>query len=93
MSNSFLQCVSNICGVELATLIGQYKFSVFGGHTVVVEGHNGIADYATDAVSFALHKSFLRVHGSNLCIKCLEKGFAVIVGNIHSVEVCDEKQL
>ncbi len=91
MSNSFLQCIANVCGLELATLIKDYKFSVFGGNTVVVEGHKGIADYSTETVSFVIHKSLLCIRGAGLHIKCLEKGFAVVVGEIHSVEVSNEK--
>lgn len=87
MNNSLSQCVADICGLELATLLGSYKYSVFGGHTVVVEGHKGIADYAKEGVSFALPKAQLKIVGSNLRIKCLEKQFAVVVGNIQSVEV------
>ena len=87
MNNSFSQCVADICGVELATLINDCKYSVFGSHTAVIEGHNGIAEYGTDAVSFAVKKGILRINGSNLRIKCLEKRFAVVVGKIVSVEV------
>ena len=87
MNNSLSQCVADICGLELATLIGSYKYSVFGGHTVVLEGHKGIADYTSDCISFSLGKALLKIVGSNLHIKCLEKQFAVIVGKILSVEV------
>ena len=87
MNNSLSQCVADICGLELATLIGSYKYSVFGGHTVVVEGHKGIADYTGDCISFALNKAQLKIAGSNLRIKCLEKQFAVISGAILSVQV------
>lgn len=87
MNNSFSQCVANICGLELATLIADYKYSVFGGHTVVLEGHKGIVEYSTETVTFAVGKPLLRICGSNLHIKCLEKNFAVIAGNVCSVEV------
>lgn len=87
MNNSLSQCVADICGLELATLLGSYKYSVFGGHTVVVEGHKGIADYTGECISFSLPKALLKIAGSNLRIKCLEKQLAVIVGVIASVEV------
>ena len=87
MNNSLTQCVADICGLELATLIGSYKYSVFGGHTVVVEGHKGIADYTNECISFALPKASLKIDGLNLRIKCLEKQFAVVVGKIVSVKV------
>ena len=87
MNNSFSQCIADICGLELATLLNDYKYAVYGGHTAVIEGHNGISEYALDTVSFALKKGVLRVVGSDLHIKCLEKRFAVVVGKIISVEV------
>ena len=92
MNNSFSQCIADICGLELATLVGNYKYSVFGSHTAVIEGHKGIAEYSTETVSFTVKKGILRVMGRDLHIKCLEKQFAVVVGTIISVEVkCDEK--
>ena len=91
MNNSFNQCIADICGLELATLLNDYKYSVFGGHTVVVEGHKGIVDYTTEQVTFAVSKSALRICGNNLHIKCLEKHFAVVVGKVLSVEVKNEK--
>lgn len=87
MNNSFSQCVADICGLELATLIGDYKYSVFGGHTVVIEGHKGIVGYSTELVTFAVGKSAINVVGSNLHIKCLEKNFAVVVGKVSEVGV------
>ncbi len=91
MSNSFLQCISNICGLELATLIKDYKYSLFGGHTAVVEGHKGIVEYSLEAIGFALHKGVLRVKGKNLRVKCMENGFAVVVGDVACVEVSHDK--
>ncbi len=91
MSNSFLNCVADICGVELATLLTECKYTVFGNHTAVIEGHRGIAEYSSNGISFAVNKSFLHIRGANLRIKCLEKNFAVVVGEIDSVEVRREK--
>ena len=87
MNNSLSQCVADICGLELATLLGSYKYSVFGGHTAVVEGHKGIAAYDSNSISFALGKAQLKIVGSDLRIQRLEKQFAVVVGKIASVEV------
>lgn len=92
MNNSFSQCVADICGLELATLIGNYKYSVFGGNTVVLEGHKGIVEYSCERISFAVGKSTLSICGKDLHIKCLEKRFAVVVGTVHNVGVnADEK--
>ena len=87
MNNSFSQCIANICGLELATLVNETKYSVFGGHTAVIEGYNGIVEYSTVGVSFSVKGGILRVSGSDLHIKYLEKHFAVVVGKVTSVEV------
>lgn len=87
MNNCFTQTVSEICGLEAATLITGYKYSVYNGHAVVVEGHKGIAVYNDCNVCFSLKKGKLAVKGSSLFVRCLEKDFAVIVGNIASVAV------
>ena len=86
MNNSFTNCISKICGEEIASL-ATYKYSVFGGNTIVLEGHKGILDYSTCKVSFKVGKGSLIVAGNGLCIKCLDKHFAVVVGNVCNVEV------
>ena len=86
MNNSFEQCISNICGVELSSLI-QGKYSVFANRYAVIEGHSGISDYQKEKVSLHFHKSLLEISGKNLQIKCLEKNFAIICGEIISVAV------
>jgi len=86
MNNSFEQCISDICGEELSSLV-RGKYSVFSNRCAVVEGHRGICDYQKDKVSFLFGKSVLEICGSNLRIRCLEKSYAVIVGEIFSVVV------
>ncbi len=88
-----MQCVANACGVELATLVKDYKYSVFGGKIAVVEGHSGIVDYRADRVTFAVRGANVDVCGENLRIKCLERGFAVVEGDVSSVEVRSGKSL
>lgn len=87
MNDSFNESISEICGVELTTLISSYKYSVFGGNTVVVEGHKGIIGYSDEAVSFAVAKTALTIEGAELKIRCLEKRFAVVTGKIRQVGV------
>lgn len=85
MNDSFSKCIADACGLELAALMGDYKYSVFGGHTVVIEGHRGIAEYSQTQISFDIGKGKLTVSGENLRIVCLEKNFAVVSGKIISV--------
>ncbi len=86
MNNSFKHCIDQICGQEI-TALATYKYSVFGGNTIVLEGHKGILDYSTCKVSFKVGKGSLIVVGNNLQIKCLDNRFAVVVGKICSVGV------
>lgn len=87
MNNSFNDSIAQICGLELATLAGSYKYSVFGGTTAVIEGHKGISAYTDTEVAFSLGDKLLKVYGNKLYIKCLSKHFAVVVGQIDKVEV------
>lgn len=87
MNNSFNESIAQICGLELATLAGSYKYSVFGGTTAVIEGHKGILNYLQSEVSFYLSDGVISVMGENLKIKCLSKNFAVVVGRVDRVEV------
>lgn len=87
MNNSFNDSIAQICGLELSALVGSYKYSVFGGTTVVVEGHKGITNYSDNEISFRLSDGVLTIAGSDLKIKCLSKNFAVITGRINNVGV------
>lgn len=86
MNNSFEQCISDICGLELSSVVsGNYK--VFGNRVAVVEGHKGIVDYSREKVTFSCGKTALEICGEELKIKCLERHYSVIVGKILSVAV------
>ncbi len=87
MNDSFTQTISQICGLETATLIGNYKYTLFGGRTAVVEGHKGIAQISTQRISFVLPCGTLNIDGHCLKLKCFDKNFAVVVGDIFRTEV------
>lgn len=87
MNNSFTESICNICGLELASLAGGCKYSVFDGKAAAVEGHKGIAEYSDTTVSFYVNKGKLSVCGEKLKIKCLNRNFAVVEGDIQKVEV------
>jgi len=84
---SFEKEIAEIADVELSTLVGSYKYSVYGGHTVVIEGQKGVRSYSDEAVCFSLGKEKLTVSGSNLTICRLGKNFVAVRGKIKSVEV------
>lgn len=89
MNTSFQKCVADICGLELATLFGSFKYTVYGNSVAVVEGHGGIAEYSITKIAFVCGKRLLSVYGENLKIKNLEKHCAVVNGNISGVSLSD----
>lgn len=92
MNNSFLQCISDICGTELSSVVSGGKYSVYGNTVAVVEGHKGIAFYSREKVCFFLRQGILEICGDNLEIRCLEKNCGVICGKILSVAVQNGKK-
>ncbi len=87
MNNSFEQCISDICGLELSQLLSGGKYSVYGNHVAVVEGHKGVADYQSTIVCFNFGKYVLEISGSELKLRYLEKHYAVVCGEISKVTV------
>lgn len=84
---SFVAEHANLCNLEVATLINSYKYCVYGGKTVVIEGQKGLVKYSQDAVAFAVCDGKLVVVGNNLTLGCFGNNVAVITGKIQSVEV------
>ena len=87
MNNSFEQCISDICGLELSALVSQGKYAVYGNSVAVLEGHRGIVEYGKDKILFAFGKSVLEITGADLKIRCLQGNYAVVAGKICSVAV------
>ncbi|MBO5772691.1 MAG: YabP/YqfC family sporulation protein [Clostridia bacterium] len=82
---AFEKDVSSVCNLELATLLGGYKCSVFSGKAVVVEGLCGIIDFSTTCIKIALKKGQLWVCGNDLSLCQLQKGLAIIKGAVSGV--------
>lgn len=90
MNDSFVESVSDICGKELCSLAGGYKYSVFSGKAVVAEGTKGIQAYSQRRVKLYVGKSnSLEINGDNLSVKCMGRGFCVVTGKIESVRATD----
>ncbi|MCM1043464.1 MAG: YabP/YqfC family sporulation protein [Corallococcus sp.] len=83
---SFEKSIADVCGLEISALAHSYKYSVFGGHTAVIEGHGGLIAYTEEQIVFKVGKSKLAVNGDVLFICQLNKDSAVVRGEIHSVE-------
>ena len=84
---SFINEHANICNLEVATLINSYKYSVYGGNTVVIEGQKGLLKYCSDVVIFAVANAKLTVSGNNLMLGCFGNKVAVVTGQISGVVV------
>lgn len=79
--------IGALSNLELSSLCGGYKYSVYSGKTVVIEGHCGIFSFYKEQIVFKIKKAFLCVKGSALVIHSLTRNFAVVCGIIDSVEV------
>ena len=84
---SFVNEHANICNLEVATLVNSYKYCVYGGTTVVVEGQKGIVKYCQDNVVFAVSGGKLSICGAGLTLGCFGNKVAVVKGKIKCVEV------
>lgn len=87
MNNSFFQTICDVCGLELSTLMDGCKYSVYGNKVCVVEGHKGICSYQPNCITFFAKKGKLKVVGSGISIKQLQQNFAILAGQISSVEM------
>lgn len=84
---SFVVEHANLCNLEVSSLINSYKYCVYGGKTVVIEGQKGLVKYCQEVVVFAVADGKLAVMGSNLTLGCFGNKVAVVTGKIVSVEV------
>ena len=84
---SFVNEHANLCNLEVSTLINSYKYCVYGGTTVVVEGQKGLLKYCQDSVVFAVAGGKLAICGDNLTLGCFGNKVAVVSGRISCVEV------
>lgn len=82
---AFEKEISSVCDLEVATLLGGYKYAVYSGKVVVVEGHCGIKDFSTTCIKIALKKGLICVNGEELSLCQLQKGFAIVKGKILGV--------
>ena len=89
ITHSFDKVIADVCDLELSALLNSYKYTVYGGHTVAIEGHGGLLRYTREAVTVKLSKGTLTVHGSNLVLRNLSKRTLVVTGNRLNVEVSE----
>lgn len=85
---SFGNELAKIVDVELATLVGSYSYTVYGGHTVAVEGVGDIVQYDASTIAVRVCKAqLLTVSGSNMVVKQYGNGSMIVCGNIGGVVV------
>lgn len=85
--NSFYQDIADSLGCECAALMASYKYSVYAGVALAIEGHNGLLEYTAEMIKFKLAKGGICVHGENLKIKQMTKDYALLHGKITGVEL------
>lgn len=77
--------VAKILDLELAALVNSFKYSVYGGHTVVVEGHRGLVSFSSEKLFQVGKTERLEIIGEEISIKQLTKNFTVVTGKIKGV--------
>lgn len=87
---SFEKELFNTEDYDLLSLVGGFKFSVFSGKFVVLEGHTGIKKYEKTEIIFKIKNRYIKIFGDGLFIKQMTKSFAVVSGDIYSCEVSDD---
>ncbi len=85
------QYLQDLCGLELSALARAYKYTVYGGTTVVIEGHKGLCAFLPTQISFYVKCGLLKIEGRDLSIKCVQRQSAVVVGNIVNVVVSNAR--
>lgn len=84
---SFVKELSKICDKELSALVCGYSYSVYGGHTVAIEGTTKLLSYRQDSITVAVSEGALQITGSNMTVKVFSNSYLVVVGNIIAVGV------
>lgn len=86
MFSSFEQEIENILSCELSSS-SSYKYIVYGGKAVVIEGHKGIVKFCSDRMEFRVSEGRLCVLGVGLTLRQMAGGVAILIGRVNSVSV------
>ena len=63
------------------------RVTLSGNRRVVVENHRGLLEYGEDTVEVAGGRIRVRIHGTELQLRAMDRNDLVITGRILSVEV------
>ncbi len=64
-----------------------YRIINLGGKSLYIEGIKSVISFGSNEMQFQLKKGLLKVFGSDMSVKYLDKTTCVIIGSINSVEV------
>ncbi len=67
-------------------LTSDVRMEVYGNKRVVIEGSCSIVEYETDVIRLNTESGIVRFMGRDLCLSCLTKTSAVVMGQILSIE-------
>ena len=85
MFDSFLKEITDLSELPFDTVFSGYRCVNFGGKTLYVQGHGGIASFGADKISLRVGKRRLEITGGDLSIKKLSADDVVIAGRILSI--------
>ena len=85
--NSFIDNISLLTGLNFDTLFGAYKVINFSNKAVYIEGAFRLISVERAEIKIKLKKGILLVEGNELTLRDIQKGSAVITGNITHFEI------
>lgn len=82
---SFEKELTNCLDAELSTSVASYKYAVYGGKFISLEGVGKLLSYRSEEVIFSCRGGKLTVTGSSLVIASFGGQFATVKGEITQV--------
>ena len=85
--SGILEGLAGRLGLPEELLPGPARLTLIGGSQVRVENHRCLLSFAPEAVEIGCGKQRLRIRGSGLELRGMERGELFITGTVFSVEV------
>jgi sporulation protein YqfC len=83
--NSFLQEIAEFTELPFDIVFSSYRYTVFGGVSVYVQGHKGFSAFSPEKVVLRAGKKRLEINGENLVVRQLSNDDITVSGTIRSV--------
>lgn len=86
-----LESASNL-GLVVSEVLSGYRFTVYSGHGVHVEGHRGVLFFDDERVVLKQKKSTLKIEGEGLKIRELSDRDVYVSGKVFSLTLGEKTE-